>query len=130
MNLVKLGNILLALPVLALCFSFGCGKTSENATAPAESAATQPATATVAPEVTESLRETDAALKAKEYEKAAAALMRMQMSGRAMTADESTAYSGKMRDLQSQLAEAASRGDAQAQAQAAIQMLRQSRSQR
>ncbi|MSU22006.1 MAG: hypothetical protein EXS30_11500 [Pedosphaera sp.] len=111
----------------------GCGKSGEEdptlamqATDPSErtrsAALDRPAAAL------QSLRDTEAALKAKDFEKAAASLLQMQLSSKPLTAEESIAQSGKMRDLQSQLAEAAASGDPRAQA--AIRLLRSSRSAR
>lgn len=111
----------------------GCGKSEEEdptsamqATDPSER--TRSAALDGPAAALQSLRDTEAALKAKDFEKAAASLLQMQLSNKPLTAEESMAQSGKMRDLQSQLAEAAARGDPRAQA--AIRLLRSSRSAR
>ena len=116
-----------SLPIVLVAVS--CGKPKEKpAAAPAAekpAAGTETSAPQVAPAVTQGLRETDAALNAKDYEKAAVSLMQMEMSRQPLSREESIAYSGKMRDLQSRLAEAAARGDPRAEA--AIRLLRSSR---
>jgi len=128
---LKIVTLVLAVVAIAA----GCGKKTEKPTAvaptPDATAAAQPVPATtpgaaqpavVVTDVNQGLAETDAALKAKAYEKAVATLLAVQQQ-KALTAQQAMAAQNKMRSMQADLAAAVAAGDPNAIA--AVKMLRQ-----
>lgn len=130
-NNVKRVTLVLAVVAIAA----GCGKKTEKPAAvaptPDATAATQPAPAAtpnaalpavVVTDANQGLAETDAALKAKAYEKAVATLLAVQEQ-KTLTAQQAQEAANKMRALQGNLAAAVAAGDPNAIA--AVRMLRQ-----
>lgn len=69
-----------------------------------------------ASQVQGTIEEADAAIRARNYQLAADALVKMQISGAVQNDQQAWDYNRRMTILQSQLAEAAAQGDARAQA--------------
>lgn len=76
-------------------------------------------------DVQETLAASDKAVQNQDWEAATDNLLKLQLSGSIKSVEDSWKYNQRMTALQSQLIEAADRGDAQAQA--AIELLRRSR---
>ena len=128
------GFSVLAAGIIPLLLVASCGKKSadSDAVAPAATPAVTPANnpAAPAPEMAPApatapalqLTESQAAINARDYEKAAAALMALQQSQ--LSAQQAEAVAQQMRQLQSGLAAAVASGDPRAKA--AADKLRQS----
>lgn len=123
MNSLTLASLIFT---LAIC---GCSKKEEPAPAPAPAPAanvTAPAVATTAPQAAmvpdARLAESQAAIKAHDYDKAAQALVALRHAQ--MTDQQAAAAAAQMRQLQGSLAAALASGDPRAKA--AADRLRQS----
>ena len=124
-----------ALVLAVVAIAVGCGKKTEKSAvvtpSPDATAAAQPAPGAtpnaaqpevVVTDANQGLAETDAALKAKAYEKAVATLLAVQQQ-KTLTAQQAMEAQNKMRSMQADLAAAVAAGDPSAIA--AVKMLRQ-----
>ena len=132
---VPLLKACLTLAVMAALSLSGCKKKEPAAQSTPEAAPAGPAAVvsapssapdTARPNVTEAMKQSDQALKSRDYEKALDALLKTHYTGQIKTEAESWEYNRRMTVLQAELSQAAAAGDARAKA--AIDTLRRSHS--